>query len=381
MSFQNFRLDGVPLPQPPPPADFAHHPYPPPVVAAPAPLSVPPTASDTHFQIHLDGPPARAAGRGPYGSGDMDDGYTLVFESMAAFEAWREKEEEDKVVEFVKGDTHGSKAVPPRFKEHVKLVCARHSRSGRKKYVKKFPDRVRKVPSRKLEGKGCPAAISYKTYFDKEEVRVCYVSQHSHEIGPANLPFTRRGRRAQAARPHESRSVEGSVNSQPVASTSALPNMSGSPSGSMPPGGVHQPPMRAHPPEHPAAFGSAYPHFPSMSMAPPTFGSIPPPTPSAPPVPAPGGMSSDRERMERERWDRMDVLFQNIRNNARHFEYPPPSVAALESVLVRMYFESPLQPAQITMMGHPLPGQEHQQPGSSSHDQRMHSGSESGEEE
>jgi hypothetical protein len=54
------------------------------------------------------------------------------------------------MVEFVKGDTHGSKAVPPRFKDHTKLVCARHSRSGRKKYVKKHPERVRKVPSRKV---------------------------------------------------------------------------------------------------------------------------------------------------------------------------------------------------------------------------------------
>jgi len=53
--------------------------------------------------------------------------------------------------------------------------------------------------------------------------------------------------------------------------------------------------------------------------------------------------------MERERWERMDVLYQNIRNNARQFEYPAASVAALESVLVRMYFESPI-PAQ-----HPRP--------------------------
>ncbi|KAJ3546638.1 hypothetical protein NM688_g5493 [Phlebia brevispora] len=111
--------------------------------------------------------------KGPYGSGDVDDGYTLVFESMAAFQAWRQKEEEEKMVEFVKGDTHGSKAVPPRFKDHTKLVCARHTRSGRKKYVKKYPDRVRKVPSRKLEGQGCPASISYKTYFDTQEVRAC----------------------------------------------------------------------------------------------------------------------------------------------------------------------------------------------------------------
>jgi hypothetical protein len=69
---------------------------------------------------------------------------------LDAFHEWRAQEEEDKMVEFVKGDTHGSKAVPPRFKDHTKLVCARHSRSGRKKYVKKHPERIRKVPSRKV---------------------------------------------------------------------------------------------------------------------------------------------------------------------------------------------------------------------------------------
>ncbi|TFY50815.1 hypothetical protein EVJ58_g10877 [Rhodofomes roseus] len=90
--------------------------------------------------------------KAPYGSGDADDGYTLLFPTMAAFQEWRQREEETKMIEFVKGDTHGSKAVPPRFKDHTKLVCARHSRSGRKKYVKKYPDRVRKVPSRKVRG-------------------------------------------------------------------------------------------------------------------------------------------------------------------------------------------------------------------------------------
>lgn len=94
--------------------------------------------------------PAGSSSRAPYGSGDHDDGYSLVFPSLAAFHAWREQEEETQMVEFVKGDTHGSKAVPPRFKDHTKLVCARHSRSGRKKYVKKHPERVRKVPSRKV---------------------------------------------------------------------------------------------------------------------------------------------------------------------------------------------------------------------------------------
>ena len=38
----------------------------------------------------------------------------------------------------------------------------------------------------------------------------------------------------------------------------------------------------------------------------------------------------------------MGVLFQSIREHARSFEFPAPSVAALESVLIRLYLESPI---------------------------------------
>ena len=120
MSFQHFRLGQLAMAQPLPP----------------------------HLQQNP--PTTKQTARPPYGSGDSDDGYTLVFANIAAFQEWRAREEETQMVEFVKGDTHGSKAVPPRFKDHTKLVCARHSRSGRKKYVKKHPERVRKVPSRKV---------------------------------------------------------------------------------------------------------------------------------------------------------------------------------------------------------------------------------------
>ncbi|KAI0003665.1 hypothetical protein BJV74DRAFT_810859 [Russula compacta] len=347
MSFQNFRLDSISVQQPAQTPSYS--------TSAPTSALASASASSNDVQDGV----TRGVQRGPYGSGDMDDGYTLVFENLEAFQAWREKEEEEKVVEFVKGDTHGSKAVPPRFKDHVKLICARHSRSGRKKYVKKYPERVRKVPSRKLDGKGCQASMSYKTYFDTPEVRVCYVSQHSHETGLANLSFTRRGRRAQAA-----------AKSSAVGPNPAVPEASPSqPRGPSPPlnpiTGQIATTMRTQS-ELSSAFSTPYPHFPSMSMPlPQGLGAVIPLPTSAPstasalapapaPAPAPAALPfrmpsstqavvrGDRERMERERWDRMDVLYQTIRNNARQFEYPAASVAALESVLVRMYFESPL---------------------------------------
>ncbi|THH09593.1 hypothetical protein EW145_g1888 [Phellinidium pouzarii] len=141
------------------PVDSPHH-------AAPASANF--FAQRPTFQVQL--PPAQLQqfqDRSPYGSGDSDDGYTLGFATMEEFQAWRTQVEEDNMVEFIKGDTHGSKAVPPRFKDHVKL----------------------------LEGEGCPASISYKTYYGITIVRAMYVDQHSHPTGLENLPFTRRGRK------------------------------------------------------------------------------------------------------------------------------------------------------------------------------------------
>jgi len=53
----------------------------------------------------------------------------------------------------------------------------------------------------------------------------------------------------------------------------------------------------------------------------------------------------------------MAILFESIRTHGRVYEYPGPSVAALESVLIRLYLESPVgggvAPPGISM---PIPG-------------------------
>ena len=172
------------------------------------------------------------------------------------------------------------------------------------------------------------------------------MSQHSHEIGPANLPFISRGRRAQVA----SKSAQAS----PHPATPALPagqsHLSGIPQSNATVGQVAAP-MRGQTDPSPLAFSTPYPHFPSMTMPlPHGLGGVMPLPPPALPVAAQVISPADRGRMEHERWERMNVLFQSIRNNASRFEYPAPSVAALESVLVRMYFESPISAPQ-----HPQP--------------------------
>lgn len=62
-----------------------------------------------------------------------------------------------------------------------------------------------------------------------------------------------------------------------------------------------------------------------------------PPAPPPQPVPAvtPTNLVNDR-------WENMATLFQSIREHARNFEYPGASVAALETILIRLYLESPV---------------------------------------
>lgn len=198
-----------------------------------------------------------------------------------------------------------------------------------------------------LDGQGCQASISYKTYFDTEEVRACCgflcfptcmlalnhdqdIAQHSHEIGLANLPFTRRGRKVAVQNEKE----RGRNKSMPASDQDQMGSAST-------PGGMAQSSQHGV-----SSFSSA------VSMLAPLPGqSFPPPTPqpygfanaihSFPPN-APPQQQPVAQNMPHERWENMATLFQTVRDHARQFEYPPASVAALETVLIRLYLESPM---------------------------------------
>jgi len=82
MSFQHFRLGDLALSQPSSS-----------VALYPSQIQPDPTKSLPLSSAHA---------KQPYGSGDTDDGYTLVFPNLAAFQEWRAAEEERQMVEFVK---------------------------------------------------------------------------------------------------------------------------------------------------------------------------------------------------------------------------------------------------------------------------------------
>lgn len=111
MSFQHFRLGELALQQPLPP-HLAN--------AQGAPTAAG-TTSETqpapHFPAQIDNThnsfvnnphqghtsnSHSSTSKQPYGSGDSDDGYTLIFSNLEEFHAWRAGEEERQMVEFVK---------------------------------------------------------------------------------------------------------------------------------------------------------------------------------------------------------------------------------------------------------------------------------------
>ncbi|KAJ3524240.1 hypothetical protein NMY22_g11087 [Coprinellus aureogranulatus] len=321
-----------------------------------------------------------SSSKAPYGSGDSDDGYTLRFPNLEAFQAWREEEEERNMVEFVKGDTHGSKAVPPRFKDHTKLVCARHSRSGRKKYVKKHPERVRKVPSRKLEGVGCPASISYKTYYDTEEMSQRTPMKLGSQICPSPAKAARRLWRtkrtnngpksvAPAPPPTASPSSSSLANAVPPittvgTATSGPPADTSNQIMTSPPAMQvviqQQPPQpqqqQQQPPQQQQVqqqhiqqpVQQVLPNTAPMQQQQPFSSSVtmiaPLPAQQAYQAPQTYGYAPQQAypAQAQDRWENMATLFSTIRDHARSFEYPVASVAALETVLIRLYLESPM---------------------------------------
>ena len=190
-------------------------------------------------------------------------------------------------------------------------------------------------------------------------------AQHSHEIGLANLPFTRRGRRAQVEQEKARSARRRSDVEQNRASTSAPAAVSPDSAQQLEEPDIHPitPEIEDPPSEQtidPALFGhDPATQFTSISTQPvqavhqlPPAPAPPPSQPQQmmPPPPQPATLTQLAQMRhpqslvqdEQARWDRMSVLFEHVRNAARTFEHAPPSVAALESVLIRMYLESPL---------------------------------------
>ena len=151
------------------------------------------------------------------------------------------------------------------------------------------------------------------------------IQQHSHPVGAENLPFTRRGRKAATLAEKDRGRNKTVPPDQAQISAASTSNISS-----------QQPPAPAPTQPGANAFSSA------LSMLAPLPGQTFAPAPQAQPFNYPAGVEYGMQTPNQERWDNMGTLFQTVRDHARSYSYPAASVAALETVLIRLYLESPI---------------------------------------
>jgi hypothetical protein len=112
-------------------------------------------------------------------------GYPMEWTSPAEFEAWRWEEELAYSIELITSNTvHGGKLWTLKWT----YVCSHQLSRGPKKYQKKFLDQQQKIESKKT---GCQCHIIIKSYPHTSAILGCYESEHNHEIGLANIAYTR----------------------------------------------------------------------------------------------------------------------------------------------------------------------------------------------
>lgn len=138
------------------------------------------------FQLDINSAPPTF---GDYDADQASGDFPLCWESVKDFLAWKKGEEDETSIEFKVKETIRDKRLLLGFLEKKIYTCARMGSDS--KYQKKHPEWDRKVPSKKIY---CPCRVNVKSYPNTVKLLGSYVDKHSHEIGRANVIFTRLSR-------------------------------------------------------------------------------------------------------------------------------------------------------------------------------------------
>ena len=128
--------------------------------------------------------PATSTKKGSFNWDREKGGFSLEWANLAEFEMWRKMEERASSIELIASSTRTGVL----FSQRQRFVCGRQYSGGRRKYQKKHPERKRKIRNRKS---GCRCHIIIKQYPHTPTILGRYVAKHDHEIGAANIAFTR----------------------------------------------------------------------------------------------------------------------------------------------------------------------------------------------
>ena len=130
------------------------------------------------------GSPAASTKRGGFDWDREKGGFNLEWANLAEFEMWRQVEECASSIELIASSTRTG----VHYSRSQRFVCRRQYSGGQREYQKKHPARKRKIWNRKS---GCRCHVLIKFYPHTPTILGRYIAEHDHEIGEANIAFTR----------------------------------------------------------------------------------------------------------------------------------------------------------------------------------------------
>jgi hypothetical protein len=147
-------------------------------------LSSPGTPESTCDDPESSETPTTSKRKGSF-NWDRENGWAMEWASIAEFEAWLREEQLAKSIELILSGTRTGKWL---WTKKWTYVCSRQLSGGKSKYEKKYPDRQRKIDSKKT---GCRCQLVIKHYPDTLTILGRYAEEHDHEIRLANIAYTR----------------------------------------------------------------------------------------------------------------------------------------------------------------------------------------------
>ena len=127
---------------------------------------------------------ATSRSQGSFNWDREEGGFTLEWKDLAEFEMWRRDEERIYSIELTASSTRAGGDL---WSRRQLFVCGRE-RSGGGTYVKQHPEWERKIETRKT---GCRCQVLIKSYPHTPTILGRYTAEHDHEIGSANIAYTR----------------------------------------------------------------------------------------------------------------------------------------------------------------------------------------------
>ena len=129
--------------------------------------------------------PATLTSKGGFNWDQKKGEFNIEWANLAAFETWRREEEQIYSIEFAVSTTQPRTSL---YTQCQLFVCGHKASGGEVSYEKKNPDSERKIGTKKT---GCSCHIWIKLYPHTSTVLGRYVAEHNHEIGFANIAYTR----------------------------------------------------------------------------------------------------------------------------------------------------------------------------------------------